>query len=274
MNNQVQPAQLGGQTQQATLPPLSEPSLFTADPGDLDFNFDPASGNFMLDFKKSPESIPSTPIQQESQSQNVNPQSQTPNHEDRFTRIEGALINLAGILEGMGKGSTQQLQPQNPQEVQSPVLDLQSEDFATNLVNVINSSIEKRFSALEEKLKPLNTDIAKVNERLNLTDLVTKYGPPFVNMYPLLLEYKGSDPNANIEKLYLTMSKLDSTTRTTNGSGQVTQPIQPQVDLVKKAEQMATVRDGVPQGLISETPKVKLSIAQAVDQTIKELFGR
>jgi len=37
---------------------------------------------------------------------------------------------------------------------------------------------------------------------------------------------------------------------------------------------MATVRDGVPQGLISETPKVKLSIAQAVDQTIKELFGR
>lgn len=270
---QVQPIQQGGQTQQPTLPPLSEPSLFTADPGDLDFSFDPASGNFMLDFKKPQES--QQPNDQVTEPQN--PQQKTPDtNEDRFARIEGALINLAGVLQGIQTVQPTQSQ-QTHQTEQAPQVDLQSDDFATNLVNVINSAIEKKFASFEDKLKPLNTDIARVNERLNITDLVAKYGESFVKLYPILMEYKSGDPNANIEKLYLAMSKVnqnkpqDGTTRTTNGS---TNNGQPQVDLVKKAEQMSTVRDGVSNAIVSDAPKGKLTIAQALDQTMKELFGR
>jgi len=62
----------------------------------------------------------------------------------------------------MGKGFDSTVTTTKSTEVQSPVLDLQSEDFATNLVNVINSSIEKRFSALEENLNHLTRILLKL----------------------------------------------------------------------------------------------------------------
>lgn len=272
MNQNVQPASIpNGQTQQPSLQ-LSESTLFNANPSDLDFVFNEESGNFMLDFKKPQQTNQSdtTTKVNESTTQPDPQQQSAPLYEDRFGRIEGAIINLAGLVQGM---QSNQPQTQSQQTEQTPTLDTNSEDFAANLVNIINQSIEKKFSQFEEKLKPLNSDIAKVNERLTLTDLVTKYGEDFVKKYPAILEYKASDPNVNVEKLYLAMAKVapkqqDSTSQTTNGSSNG----QPQVDLLKKADQMETVRNGNPNPLVGERPNAKMSIHEAVEKSISELY--
>jgi len=269
----VQPAATpNGQTQQPSLQ-LTESTLFNANPSELDFVFNEESGNFMLDFKK-PQQTNQPDLTKVTEGANQpDPQQQSaPQYEDRFSRIEGALINLAGVLQGMQGSQTPQQTQQTDQ--QQPTLDVQSEDFASNLVNIINQSIEKKFSQFEEKLKPLNSDIAKVNERLTLTDLVTKYGEDFVKKYPAILEYKASDPNVNVEKLYLAMAKvapkqqMDSTSQATNGSSNG----QPQVDLLKKADQMETVRNGNPNPLVGDKPNAKMSIQQAVEKSLSELF--
>jgi hypothetical protein len=272
MNQNVQPVIPSGQTQQPSLQ-LSESTLFNANPSDLDFVFNEESGNFMLDFKKPQQATKSETKVTEGNVAQPDPQQQPASqYEDRFNRIEDAIFKLAGVLQGIQ--SVQSTQTQSQETEQMPTLDTNSEDFAANLVNIINQSIEKKFSQFEEKLKPLNSDIAKVNERLTLTDLVAKYGDDFVKKYPAILEYKASDPNVNVEKLYLAMTKVapkqsDSTSQATNGSNNIAQP---QVDLLKKAEQMETVRNGNPNPLVGERPNARMTIQQAVEKAISELF--
>lgn len=273
MNNQVQPVQSTGQTQSPRLQ-LSDNTnnLFNANPSDLDFHFDEKSGSFMMDFKKPQQA--NQPTDTANKEQQANSQQQ-PAHEfeDRFSRIESAIINLAGVMQGIQMNPSQQQQSQVTQESQQPNLDINSDDFAINLTNLINQVMDKRFSAFEDKLKPLNEKVANVDKRFGQMDLVTKYGKDFVDKYPLIQQYKSVDPNANEEALYLMLSKLspkDGNTQSTNGS---TPNGQPQVDLVQRAEQLSTVRDGVPNVAAPQQQNGKMTINQAVEQSIKELYG-
>lgn len=269
--NNVQPAATSnGQTQTPSLATPSDSNLFNANPSDIDFFFDEKSGNFMMDFKK-PQTV-TQPDSTVTEKADQPPQQQSPSddkYEGRFSTIENALIRLAQSLESNGQ---QQVQPQQT-ESQNINLDVQSDDFATNLVNIINNAIEKKF---EEKLTPINKNMGVVNDRMLLTDLAFKYGNDFTSLLPAMTEYKKSDPNANWEQMFLAMRKVlptkqnDSTTRTTNGSETNAQP---QVDLAQRAQQMATVRNGVAPNVVAETPKGKMSIAQIVEQSIQELTG-
>lgn len=274
MNNNIQPAAIANGTgQQASLPALSEPNIFNADPSNIDFFYDEQSGNFLMDFKKPTVPDQSTTTDANVANQTATTQQQAPSepdkYETRFSTIENAIIRIAQSLDS--NSTTQNQQTNQPQEELK--LDLQSDDFTTNLVNIINQTIEKK---LESTMKPLNQNMSAVNDRILLTDLSLKYGQSFVDLMPAMVEYKKSDPNANWETMYNAMSKIprgkqDSTTLTTNGSNNTAQP---QVDLAQRAQQMATVRDGVSSAVVTDKPQGKLSIAQIVEQSIQELTGR
>ncbi len=271
--NQAQPATTGGQTQTPTLPPPSESNLFNADPAALDFGFDEATGQFRMQFKEqAKETIQPDTSTKVNDTTQQDSQQQSPNlYEDRFGRIEAAMINLAGMLEGM-RTNAPATQTQQ-QEAQTPELDINSGDFAANLVNIINSAIDKKFGSFEEKLKPMEKNVSDINDRVLLTDLAMKY-PDFVEYLPAMTEYKRSDPKASWESLYNAMkiiprAKKDSTTQTTNGSNNG----QPQVDLAQRAQQLATVRDSVSASVVTEPRNTKLSVQQAVEKSINELFG-
>lgn len=276
MNMQtVQPASTpNGQTQQPTLQSLSEPSLFNADPSDLDFRFDEASGQFMMDFKAKPQATqPSDTAVTEPNPQQQSPTNEPDKYDARFQTIEQAIIRMAGMFEGMQASNNQNQQTQQTENKQQVNLDPQSDDFTANLVNIITQAIERKF---EEKMKPINQNMGVVNDRMLLTDLALKYGTAFTDLMPAMTEYKKSDPAANWETLYLAMSKIprgkqDSTTQTTNGS---VQNAQPQVDLAQRAQQLSTVRNGISPSVVSDTPKGKQTIAQIVEQSIQELTGR
>ena len=268
----IQPAAIANGTgQQASLPAPSESNLFNANPSDLDFFFNEQSGEFMMDYKKPTVPAQSTTTDAQAANQNAAAQQQAPTepdkYETRFSTLENAIIRIAQEMESRG---TQNQQTQEPKEELK--LDLQSDDFTTNLVNIINQTIEKK---LESTMAPINKNMGVVNDRMLLTDLSFKYGQPFVDLMPAMTEYKKSDPNANWEALFTAMNKIprakDSTTLTANGSNNNAQP---QVDLAQRAQQMATVRDGVSAAVVTDKPKGKMSIAQIVEQSIQELTGR
>ena len=281
MGNQVtQPAATpSGQTQTPTLT-LSEPNLFNADPSDLTFDFDENSGQFQMIFKqaqgqeqiKDDTTLQSQQQQTQQQTQPAAPAFNKEEYDNRFSTIENALIRIGQHLETMGQSNGQQ----QTQQTQQTTLDVNSDDFTSNLVNIINQAIEKK---LESVVTPINKNMDVVTERMLLTDLAVKHGKEFTDLLPAMTEYKKSDPKADWEKMFLAMSKIprangtqqqDSTIRTTNGSNGNGQP---QVDLLKKAEQMSTVRDGMSPNVISDTPKGKMTVASALEQSIKELFG-
>jgi hypothetical protein len=273
MNNNIQPAAIAnGQGQQASLPALSDQSLFNTDPSNIDFFFDEKSGNFLMDFKKPTVPDQSTTTDANVVNQNTATQQQAPNepdkYETRFSTIENAIIRIAQSIDS-NQGQVQPVQD-TKEELK---LDLQSDDFTTNLVNIINQTIEKK---LEATMAPINKNMGQVNDRMLLTDLSFKYGQAFTDLLPAMIEYKKSDPNANWETMFNAMNKIpkgkpDSTTLTTNGSNNTAQP---QVDLAQRAQQMATVRDGVSSAVVTDKPQGKLSIAQIVEQSIQELTGR
>lgn len=279
MNQNVQQISPNGQTQAPQLQ-LSDSSnnLFNSNPSDLDFVFDEKSGNFMLDFKKPQQTNQPDTLTKGTEQSQPDPQQQSasPNvHEERFGRIEAAIVNLAGVLQGIQSVAPQ---GQQQQQEQTPELDINSGDFATNLLNILNSAMDKRFQAFEERIKPLTNDVSRVNQRLTLTDLGMKYGKHFIDMLPTMSEHLRNDPNPDYEKLYLTLAKvspkqdsigsLNPQTQTTNGSSNG----QPQVDdLLKKADQMSTIRDGVPNGIISNKPQGRQTIAQIVEQSLQEI---
>lgn len=273
MSNNIQPAAIANGTgQQASLPALSDSNLFNANPSDLDFFFNEQSGEFMMDYKKPTVPAQSTTTDANVANQTATTQQQAPSepdkYETRFSTIENALIRIAQSLDS-NQGTVQQTQD-TKEELK---LDLQSDDFTTNLVAIINNAIEKK---LESTMAPINKNMGVVNDRMLLTDLAFKYGPAFTDLLPAMTEYKKSDPNANWESMYNAMSKIprgkqDSTTLTANGS---TNTAQPQVDLAQRAQQMATVRDGVSPSVVTDKPSGKMSIAQIVEQSIQELTGR
>lgn len=287
----VQPARQPDSQPFPKLPDAKEPNLFNSDPSDVDFGFDPQSGEFQIFQKKKPEQQTQDQTKQTQGQQTQQTQTQAPNYDAKFTELDGkfalfekGLQAIAAYVEGMSKGQQSQ-QQQSEDQTQLMKLDLQSDDFATNLVNLINTSIAK---ALDERINPINTKMAKVDDRMLLSDLAMKYGPRFVELYPIMDGIKKSDPNVSWENLYLNLDKhipakptnSDSTIQTSNGSNNQGQPqgVQnqnQQQNLQQRADQLATERGGVPNSIVTQNasvPKGK-ELEAAFDKAMEELFG-
>lgn len=262
-------------------------SLLTAPPDAVGFDFDAASGEFQLkDNRQKPAVVPQPDSNKEAQA-TPQPNNQqngngSDNYNTRFTQIDQqfqaigqALTRMAAYMEGLGKG-----QPQGQQQQEAPVnLDIQSEDFATNLLSVLNNAIDKKFKAFEDRLTPLQQTNSQMNDRMVLSDLAMEHGEKLLAIMPTLQELKKSDPNLDMKAtasilLKLPITKQDSTIRPDNGNNQQAQGVQPQSDqnqqLQQRANQLSTESGGIPRGVVSEEPRIN-SVEDAFNKSLREL---
>lgn len=263
-------------------------NLLTASPSDVGFDFDAASGEFQLvDNRQQKPAVP--PSQPNQDNQQVNPQptgtpngNQTDPYQERFATIDTqfqsigqALQRMAAYMEGLGRPQGQQQQTQD-QPVQ---LDFQSDDFATNLLSVINSAMDKRFAAFEQKLTPIQNSNAQLNDRMVLNDLALEHGQKLLAIMPALQELKKSDPNLDLRAtanalLKLPIASTDSTIRTDNGNSQQAQAVQPQSDqnqqLQHRANQLSTESGGIPRGVLNDEPPIK-GVEDAFNKSLRDL---
>lgn len=261
-------------------------SLLTASPTDIGFDFDAASGEFQLkDNRQKPTAPSNQPNMTEQQQANTQPQDSSRSadpYTDRFTQIDNqfqsigqALQRMAAYMEGLSKPQGQQQQQEQPVS-----LDLQSEDFATNLLNIVNTAIDRKFKSFEEKLTPLHQTNAQMNDRMILSDLLMEHGQQKVSgIMPALMELKKSDPNLDLRMaatalLKLPLSNQDSTIRTDNGNQQQAQAVQPQSEqnqqLQQRANQLSTESGGMPRGALNDETPIK-GVEDAFNKSLRDL---
>lgn len=270
-------------------------SLLNANPADVGFDFDQASGSFQLINNKQTQqpvnNQQTKPL--EGQQQVVNPQPNSTNgndqYKDRFAAIDQqfnnitqALIRMASHMEGMGNQGQQQ--QQNQQQQQAPTLDFQSDDFATNLISVINNAIDTKFKSFRDEFEPLKQTTGRMQDRIQGSDLALQYPEEFSKLMPVMQELKKSDPNKTWDKVFAEAKSLapflktDSTIRTDNGNNQQAQGIQPQSDqnqiqnqqLQQRANQLQTESGSMPHGLVNQEPQIN-TIADAVNKSFRDL---
>lgn len=274
--------------------------LLNANPADVGFDFDQASGSFQLINNKQtqqPANNQQTTSLPAQGSQVVNPQPNSTNGNDQykdkfaaidkqFNNITEALIRMASHMEGMGastNGNQGQQQQQNQQQ-QSPTLDFQSDDFATNLISVINNAIDTKFKSFRDEFEPLKQTTGRMQDRIQGSDLALQYPEEFAKYMPVMQELKKSDPNKTWDKVFAEAKNLapflktDSTIRTDNGNNQQAQGIQPQSDqnqiqnqqLQQRANQLQTESGSMPHGLVNQEPQIN-TIADAVNKSFRDL---
>lgn len=265
-----------------SLPTPTEPNLFNNNPNDIDFGYDEASGQFQMFVKDKKPDTSTQPIDQSNETVASQQMPQSNGYDDKFVAIDNqmkmfgdALVKIAGYLDARNQGQQQQTQQQ-----QSMSLDIQSDDFATNLVSVINNAIDTKLKSFEDRLAPLQQTNSQMNDRMIIADLAMQHGQPFLNnILPVITELKKSDPNLDIRTTALALlktplAKQDSTIRTDNGSNQQAQGGQPQSvqnqNLQQRANQLATETGGVPRSVVSEEVPGK-TIADAANKAFRDL---
>lgn len=268
-------------------------SLLSSDPADVTFDFDQASGEFQLrNRQQQPANQQQLSNQPNNGQQAVNPQPNNSNNngadmykdkfaaiEQKFTDFTQALTRMAAYMEALGNASQQQNQQSQGQQQQQIALDIQSEDFGTNLLNIINSALDRRDAKLREEFAPLRQTTDQMNDRLKGSDLAMQYPEEFTKLMPVMQELKKSDPSKSWEKVFTEAKNLapflkDSTIRTDNGSQQQAPVTQPQSDqnqlLQQRANQLQTETGGIPHGMVNQEPPIN-SIADAVNKSFRDL---
>lgn len=286
-----------------SLPKPGEVNFLNASHDDISFEMNPNTGAFEIVDKRTKPADQQP--QQTTNSQNGN--NVTNNQQDnsqpadpyqaRFAAIENhnkmlqdALIRMAQAMDGMvnNQNGNQQQQGQQ-QQVQ---LDIQSDDFTTNLVNVINNAIDTKLKSFEEKIQPLQQTTVNMQGRMEMADVAFQ-NKDFQELFPIIQEIKKSDPTGTLswQKAYEsaktiqgTFSKQDSTIRTDNGSVR-SQPSQQEMlgansgkpqsgtnDLRQVANQLATETGGVSRSVVNNEPRIN-SVESAFNEAVNELFG-
>lgn len=282
INPNVQQVQQPGQLASNNQPTVDNNAFNSFQSDDFAFDLDPNTGELVGRFvpqgqqptDRAGETLHNTPANlQPNSAPNGNNQVTDP----RLENLENAVTKLAMFVEGLARGNQGQQQQQPTQLAQDLKLDVQSDDFATNLVTMLNQMMDKRFASFEEKLNPINQNLNQVNDRIQLTDLAMKYGQDFIQKLPTLLEYKKGDPNANVEKLYLilkgtsTPAKQDGTIQTNNG-GQHTQPQSVDQALQQRANQLATERNSITNSVNNGNKATRMTFEQAINAAIAESY--
>lgn len=275
-----------------SLPAPTDPSFLNASPDDISFEINPDTGQFELVHKAQQKpSEPQHPSQQANSQQgqaqnggNPQPNSSTENpYADRFAAIDNqfklmrdALTTMAGFMQNLQGGQVQQQQPQQVN------LDVQSDDFATNLLSVINGALDTRLKAFKDELAPLYQTTSQMQGRMEMADVAFQ-NKDFQELYPIIEEIKKSDPNNTIpwNKVVETARNIktqfgkDSTIRTDNGSQQQAQQTQPQSvnqNLQDRANALATETGGVSRSVVQAELPGK-GIEDAFNKAVSDLYG-
>ena len=294
--NNVQPVPQGVSQQRngfGQLPTPGNPSFLNASVDDIGFELNPDTGAFELVDKRNQK-----PTEQQQQSQQANGQqgqaqnggSPQPNqsienpYADRFAAIDNqfklmrdALTTMAGFMQNLQGGQGQQQQQQEQIK-----LDVQSDDFTTNLLNVINTSLEARFKSFKEELAPLYKTTNEMQGRMSMADVAFQ-NKDFQQLYPSIERIKKSDPTGNMtwQQAYEAARdihnsfKQDSTIRTDNGSQQQAQQTQPQSvnqNLQDRANALATETGGVSRSVVQAEIPGK-GIEDAFNKAVSDLYG-
>jgi hypothetical protein len=265
-------------------------NLFESKPDEIDFKYDEGSGQFQFVPKQAQQQDQNQQTQTQQGQQQQTQQTQANPNDDKFTQIdqrfgvfEQALTRIAGFLDAMSRGNQQQGQQQQTQQPEVK-LDLQSDDFATNLISIINSAIDTKFKTLEEKITPLQQVTDQMNDRMRGADLALQYGPEFAKLFPVMQVLKNSDPNKSWEQVFADAKKmspflkLDSTIQNDNGTQQQALPNQPQSSqnqhqqLQQAASQMATETGGMSRTVVNQQQESR-TIESAFEKAIADLSG-
>lgn len=285
------------------LPKPGEVNFLNAGHDDISFEMNPNTGAFeIVDKRVKPAD------QQNQQTTNMNQQDTNGNNQqsnsqpadpyqarfaaidNQFKMFQDAMIRMAQAMDGMANHSQNGNQQQGQQ--QQIQLDIQSDDFTTNLVNVINNAIDTKLKSFEEKIQPLQQTTVNMQGRMEMADVAFQ-NKDFQELFPIIQEIKKSDPSGTLswQKAYETAktiqgmnSKQDSTIRTDNGSQQA----KPQSDthfashgsgtqnapqnLQQVANQLATETGGVSRSVVNNEPRVN-SVESAFNEAVNELFG-
>lgn len=273
------------------LPAPGNPSFLNASVDDIGFELNPDTGAFELVDKrtqKPTEQQQSTPSPNgNAQNGNPQPNQSTENpYADRFAAIDNqfklmrdALTTMAGFMQNLQSNQVQQPQGQQQQQIE---LDVQSNDFATNLLSVINNAIDTKFKGLEEKLAPLQQTTQRMQGRMDMADVAFQ-NKDFQELYPIIEQIKKSDPNNLMDwnKVVETARNIksqftqDSTIRTDNGSQQQAQQTQPQSvnqNLQDRANALATETGGVSRSVVQAEIPGK-GVEDAFNKAVSDLYG-
>lgn len=292
--NNVQPVPQGvaGQRQgYGTLPAPTEPNLFNGVADDFSFELNSQTGAFELVDKRAQKpsnSIqpPATNVAESNGGGQPKPNS-TPNPYDaKFLAVENQLKLYQDAMLRMAKAVDTLMQnPQQHQQAQQqePVkLDIQSDDFATNLLNMINGTLDQRFKAFKEEIAPLQQTTQQMQGRMEMADVAFQ-NKDFQDLYPTIERIKKSDPTGtmtwtqayNTAKDIHSSFKQDSTIRTDNGNqGQAptTQPQSVDQNLQQRANALATETGGAPRSIVQAEIPGK-GVEDAFNQAVADLYG-
>lgn len=296
--NNVQPVPQGvaGQRQgYGTLPAPTEPNLFNGVADDFSFELNSQTGAFELVDKRAQKPPVPAPNQQPqpvatngANGQNGQPQpNSTPNTYDaKFLAVENqlklyqdAMLRMAKAVDTLMQNPQQQQQTQQQEPVK---LDIQSDDFATNLINMINGTLDQRFIAFKEEIAPLQQTTQQMQGRMEMADVAFQ-NKDFQDLYPTIERIKKSDPTGtmtwtqayNTAKDIHSSFKQDSTIRTDNGNqGQAptTQPQSVDQNLQQRANALATETGGAPRSIVQAEIPGK-GVEDAFNQAVADLYG-
>jgi hypothetical protein len=199
--------------------------------------------------------------------------------DNQFKLMRDALTTMAGFMQNLQSNQVQQPQGQQQQQIE---LDVQSNDFATNLLSVINNAIDTKFKGLEEKLAPLQQTTQRMQGRMDMADVAFQ-NKDFQELYPIIEQIKKSDPNNLMDwnKVVETARNIksqfvqDSTIRTDNGSQQQAPQTQPQSvnqNLQQRADALATETGGVSRSVV-QTEMPGKGVEDAFNKAVSDLYG-
>lgn len=295
-NVQPVPQGVAGQRQgYGTLPAPTEPNLFNGVADDFSFELNSQTGAFELVDKRAQKPPVQTPNQQPAATatngtngQAGQPQpNSTPNPYDaKFLAVENqlklyqdAMLRMAKAVDTLMQNPQQQQQTQQQEPVK---LDIQSDDFATNLLNMINGTLDQRFKAFKEEIAPLQQTTQQMQGRMEMADVAFQ-NKDFQDLYPTIERIKKSDPSGsmtwtqayNTAKDIHSSFKQDSTIRTDNGNqGQATttQPQSVDQNLQQRANALATETGGAPRSIVQAEIPGK-GVEDAFNQAVADLYG-
>lgn len=279
----------GQQGQQPAMPPspFANPATPTgfmnADPNELSFLFNEESGELQIAKKQTSQEPP--PAVKVDESQVVKETPKADPYEERFQRVEQALVTFGSFLQGLQQGGQQPPKQEEPKQIDYSEVQIQNGNDIANIVRQV----------LFQELKPMLQPIVGKQDQLGVESSFTKahvmFGDEFKAALPTieLLSKAGllnSDPNnTDFVKIFSTLKQAglikpttapsDSTIQPNNGSANGNGNGKPQSaeELRQKANALSTESPSIQRNFVNDDkPKIK-TVEDAVNAAFSTVFG-
>lgn len=272
---------------QAQAPPstTNETTYTKFNMDDIEFEFDDRGNLIVVPSQQTQQSSEETDTPSTTETEFVTneleqqplQQSVSSDVNDRMSKIEGAIFQLASYLD-----SKEQTQVNTQNNNSQPNIDFQSDDWPTQIVSLINQSVSQ---AIDAKMKPMQNDFNSMRVRGEFQDAAARYGQPFLDLVPEMTEIKKSDPSVTWDILYQSMSKVrdkynkvqaptqDSTIRTNDVTNKNGKALLANANQLRTRANQIKTESSTANANIAPQPRQINSIDDAVNAALEELYG-